>query len=127
MSRNLGPKQEQEPTKYELTMRVKDDDGQWQDYNLRLLEGKSAREINEEFTGQQAVAKIVICGNDCYLCGTDDLKKRMIAKGGKAVTFAEATALLERAAPDVLGRVVPKILPDNVTRVFDCPVVKLEE
>lgn len=120
MSRNLSPK-------YELTMRIKNDDGVWEDYNLRLMEGKTARQINQEWAGKQAVAKIVICGNDCYLCGTEELKKRMIKKGGKAVTFEEATDLMDRVAPEVLERVVPPVLPKEVTDVFDHPITKYEE
>lgn len=119
MSRNLPPK-------YELTMRVKQGT-EWVDYNLRLLEGKSARQINQEFDGQDAVAKIVICGNNCFLCGTEDLKKRMIKKGGKAVTFAEATELMDRIAPEFLERIVEPILTCGITSVFDYPVIKYEE
>jgi hypothetical protein len=102
-------------------------DGEWRDYNLSLLEGKSAREVNKEFSGREFVAKIVIRGHDCYLCGTEDLKRRMLKKG-RAATFAEATELLEAAASDVLDSVVQASVPSVVFDTFgDIPIIKIEE
>ena len=102
-------------------------DGEWREYNLKLLEGKSVRQINSEFAGGEFVAKIVIHGHDCYLCGTEDLKRRMLKKG-RAVTFVEASELLEAAAVDVLNSVVQPSVPQEVFNTFgDIPITKIEE
>lgn len=113
--------------KYELTMREMVD-GEWKDYNLRLLEGKSVRQINQEFSGRECVQKIVLYGNDCYFCGTAALKKRMLKKGPRAMTFDEATELLEAVAPDVLDSIVEPMVPKEVFSTFgDIPIIKIEE
>lgn len=87
-----------------LAMRIMVD-GKWTDCSNQIISGKSLRQICEEYTGLECVAKTNLSGSDFYLCGTDTLKRTMLHKG-KAMTFAEAVELLSKAAADVLERMI---------------------
>lgn len=94
---------------WSMKQRVK---GEWQNFPLNLLAGKTLRQVNEESTGKDIVAEFIIAGEKCYLCGTPELKARMLKKG-KAVTFEEALVIMETVAPADLDMICPPV-PDEI-------------
>ena len=92
--------------------------GEWQNLPLNLLAGKTLRQVNVEQNGQDVVAEFVIAGEKCYLCGTDDLKKRM-AKKGKAITFAEADTIMATVAPEDLDLICPPVPEEYIAAALE--------
>jgi len=79
--------------------------GKWEDECYHTIAGKTLRWICEEYAGRECVARVLLAGKDCYLCGTEALKRTMLQKG-KSMTFAEAVDLLGKAAAGVLEKEV---------------------